>query len=292
MTAEKTIEVSGLAFSYIKSCAMTELTEKGQSVEITERGLHLDRNWGVFDLQGNFISQRDFAKMALIVPKLTEEGLAITAPGETSELIVPLAYEEPQARMEVQVWGNPVLAEDDGDIAAQWFSDYLGTACRLMHVAPDANRNKQGSQFGFADSYPLTIESEESLADLNARIVAGGGEPIDAGQFRSNIRVKGCEPYAEDTWDEITVGNTRIAVVKPVVRCKIPQINQKTAVLGKDPAKTLARYRMRVGTDDNGKRVNEIVFAQKARQLSTGELSIGDNVLVHSYKEPPTFKQS
>lgn len=280
------IEISNLSVHYIKSCGGTSV----ETLQITEDGPYLDRYWSLFDMNNNFISQRDFSKLALVIPHLTKDSLFITAPN-TPSLMIPIHYKNSQTKHIVDVWGNKCIAEYDGKHASDWFGSYLNFECRLMHVSPDDNRNKSGSRFGFADSYPLTIDSDESVADLNARIVANGGEPIMAYQFRSNIRIKCDEAYFEDTLKEIAIGDeVNIEVVKPVVRCKIPQIDQKTGILGKEPAKTLSQYRMVSTTDENGKKVNQILFAQKARQLTTGQIRVGDKVTVYSHKEPPKFR--
>jgi hypothetical protein len=48
----------------VKSCAGVEL----QEAVLTETGLELDRAWMVVDEQGEFVSQRELPRMALISP--------------------------------------------------------------------------------------------------------------------------------------------------------------------------------------------------------------------------------
>jgi uncharacterized protein YcbX len=181
----------------------------------------------------------------------------------------------------------------------------MGIECRLVHMAPGFLRDKSGSTFdGFPDSYPLTIISDDSIEDVNKRIKERRGEPITNENLRSDIRVAGCGAYREDEWGDITIQDKQsidpgvdIQVVKPVVRCKIPQYRVRVdeegnryVELSKEPAGTLNGYRRIVTVDEKGKKHVQVLLAQKARHVTTGEIKVGDNVIVHSYKESPKFK--
>lgn len=267
-------EVSGLHYYPIKSCAVTDVEG---SVEIGERGFRYDRHWMVVNPDGMFVTQRDYPKMTRINPVVEDNRLIVSASDELSVLELPL--DSRGDRLAVEVWGNPLEAVDEGDIASQWFSDYLEALVRLVHMPSDFVREKKGVRFQFADSYPLLIASEESLADLNERIQADGGNPVPMDRFRPNIVVKGVQPYAEDTWGQIRVGEVGIEVIKPCIRCPIPQVDQSSGVKGKEPIKTLLSYRRVSRT--------EVIFAQKAFPLNHGAVSIGDKVEVVSTKTGP-----
>ena len=267
-------KVSSLHYYPIKSCAVTDVES---SVEISERGIRYDRHWMVVSPEGMFITQREKPKMARINPVVEDNRLIVSAPDELSILEIPLDYKGD--RLAVEVWGKPLEAVDEGDIASQWFSDYLETRVRLVHMPSDFVREKKGARFQFADSYPLLIASEESLEDLNRRIEANGGNSVQMDRFRPNIVVKGVRPYEEDTWGQIRVGEVDVEVVKPCIRCPIPQVDQSIGVKGKEPIKTLYSYR-RVSKKD-------VVFAQKAVPLSRGTIYRGDTVEVLSTKAPP-----
>jgi hypothetical protein len=125
------------------------------------------------------------------------------------------------------------------------------------------------------------IASEESLADLNQRIQASGGNPIYMDRFRPNIILRGGAAYEEDTWGTIQIGEVGIEVVKPCIRCPIPQVDQTSGIKGKEPIKTLLSYRKVSRT--------EVIFAQKAVPLNQGVVSVGDKVEVFSTKDAPVF---
>ena len=61
---------------------------------------------------------------------------------------------------------------------------------RLVYMPDSAERRinpvyaKNNEIVSFADGYPLLIASEASLADLNAHIVANGGQPVPMNRFR------------------------------------------------------------------------------------------------------------
>ena len=90
---------------------------------------------------------------------------------------------------------------------------------------------------GFADGYPILVISEASLQDLNSKLDASRALPMN--RFRPNMVVKGCEPFAEDTWKRIRIGEVEMALVKPCPRCEVTTIDKETLERSKEPLKTL-----------------------------------------------------
>jgi uncharacterized protein len=139
-----------------------------------------------------------------------------------------------------------VDAIDQGDEAAAWLSDWLGISVRLVHIA-DGFKRKLNPNYavntddhtGFADGYPILIISEESLQDLNGRLDSA----VPMNRFRPNLVLKGCEPFAEDTWKRIRIGDVEMALVKPCPRCVVTTIDKETLAKSKEPLKTLSVYR-------------------------------------------------
>jgi uncharacterized protein YcbX len=124
-----------------------------------------------------------------------------------------------------------------------------------------------GARVSFADGFPFLLISEESLADLNGRLAV----PLPMNRFRPNLVVAGCEPYAEDGWKEIRIGDVKLRVVKPCERCLVTTTDQATGERGKEPLRTLATYR-KVG--------NDVMFGQNVVHENTGELRVGDAVIM------------
>ncbi|MDP2416096.1 MAG: MOSC domain-containing protein, partial [Hydrogenophaga sp.] len=103
----------------VKSCAGIALPE----AELTDTGLAYDRTWMVVDSTGEFVSQRELPRMALIQPAFKMGQLVLRAPGM---LALHLALDAAETPLRVRVWDDEVDAYDMGDVAAQWFSDFLG----------------------------------------------------------------------------------------------------------------------------------------------------------------------
>ena len=112
-----------------------------------------------------------------------------------------------------------------------------------------------------------TLVSEASLADLNARLES----PLPINRFRPNLVVRSYEPFAEDCWRVIRVGEITLRVVNPCARCTITTVDQRTAATGKEPLRTLAKFR-RAG--------NKVLFGQNLIHDDTGTLRTGDLVEV------------
>jgi uncharacterized protein YcbX len=267
------IEVASLHFYPIKSC-------RGFAVEralVTRRGLEHDRLLMVVDEQGTFVTQRELPRMALIEPHLlpSEDGehLTLRAPQMTP---LDLTITQAGPRRRVTVWRSRCQAIDQGDVAADWLSTFLGAGVRLVRIADDFRRTvspdyaiNPDDETGFADGYPILLIGQASLDDLNRRLAT----PLPMNRFRPNIVVSGCESFAEDGWRRIRITGIEFALVKPCARCQITTTDQETAVVGKEPLTTLAAFRRVRG---------KVMFGQNLIGLGTGRVSVGDTVEVLS----------
>ncbi len=262
-----TLRLTGLNIYPIKSARGIALGES----EVDGFGLSHDRRWMVVDPAGIFLSQRNHARLALVVPSIRNGTLEVDAPG-MPQLQLPLHPTETVATS-VTVWDDTCPATWVGERAAQWFSDFLGTECSLVHMSDRVVRPADpafappAARVSFADGFPFLLISEESLTDLNSRL----SDPLPMNRFRPNLVVAGCEPYAEDSWDQIEIGGIRLRVVKPCARCVVTTTDQATAERGKEPLRTLATYRKVNG---------EAMFGQNAVHENTGWLRVGDTVLI------------
>src|SRR6185369_15541194 len=129
----------------VKSFAGVEVTE----AVLTETGLDLDRAWMVVDDKGEFVTQRELPRMALVRPQLKHYEVVLRAPGMLALHLQIDAVEQP---MQVRVWDDTVAAFDMGDVAAQWFSDFLGRKLRLVRFDPDHQRLSNKRWTGGADA--------------------------------------------------------------------------------------------------------------------------------------------
>lgn len=258
-------DVSQIYVYPLKSAAGIAL----EQARVTRRGLAGDRRWMVVDEEGVFITQRTHPTLALVSAREADGTLRLAAPS-----MPPLAVAAPATLCErpVEVWEGRVPAADAGDEAARWLERYLGRPCRLVYQ-PDAVRRPVDAEYAvhaddhvsFADGYPLLLAAEASLADLNARLQ----QPVPMNRFRPNLVVAGTAPFEEDGWSGLTIGGMRFHVVKPCARCTIITIDQATGEPGKEPLRTLSRYR---------KEGSKVLFGQNLIPESEGVIRVGDVV--------------
>ena len=230
----------------IKSCAGVELPE----ALLTETGLDLDRAWMVVDEDGEFVSQRELPRMALVKPQLKTHEVVLRAPGMLALHLQIDTVEEP-AR--VRIWDDEVDAYDMGSVAAQWFSDFLGCKLRLVRFDPEHRRLSNRKWTGeieapnqFSDGFPLLVASQGSLDLLNEKLAAQGHAPVGIERFRPNIVLSGIEAHDEDRVDMFEVEAdqaVRLQPVKPCGRCPIPDIDPSTAAIDPAIGDTLRTYR-------------------------------------------------
>ena len=270
-----TARIGALWLDPIKGCrgfSVPSATLASTGLEVDGIG---DREWVVVDDQGAFLSQRELPKMAQIETRLTGVSLRLRAPGML-QLDVP--FESEGDVLKVRVWNDEVAAVTQGDITDAWFSQFLGLQCRLMRFDPEANRISNQKYTGtltapykFADAFALLICSSASLSDLNTRLAAKGRAEITIERFRPNIVLDDIEAFEEDYVDHITIGDAKLRVVKPCVRCTVPNVDPATGEAGFEPGGTLAGYRndARAGGVTFG--VNAVVGSGAGARLAAGD---------------------
>ena len=240
--------VSGLFVHPVKSCAGVALRE----ARLMDTGLDLDRAWMVVDAEGRFVTQREQPRMALVRPQIKVLEVVLRAPGM---LALHLGINEVEQPARVQVWGDEVDAWDMGDVAGQWFSDFLGRpGLRLVRFDPEVTRLASKQWTGeveapieFADGFPLLVVSEASLAELNQRLAAAGHAAVGIERFRPNIVLAGLQTHDEDRLHELRIataeGEVVLRLVKPCPRCPIPNVDPATGETSPEVLAALSSYR-------------------------------------------------
>ncbi|TQV85395.1 MOSC domain-containing protein [Aliikangiella coralliicola] len=216
-------------------------------------GLDYDRNLMLVDDEGVFISQRKYPRMALIKTRLIKQRLSISAPG-LPEIEFELkdntdfanSIFQPES-VQVEVWKTECYGHVANETINQWFSQFLNMSVRLVHYDHQKPRvtapeySQPGDIVSFADGFPLLVISHASLNDLNSRLAT----LVSMKNFRPNIVIDGCAPYAEDDWKQIRVGEVVFDAVKRCSRCVLTTVNPTTGEKreDKEPLKTLSQYR-------------------------------------------------
>lgn len=256
------IEVSGLRVYPVKS--LRPLVPESAEVEI--RGLKHDRRWMIIDENNRFRTRRELPQLARI-EAIPENGHLILRKEGMKEISVPIKPEGEQ--ITVQVWSSKPTGQLVSPAADQWMSEAVGMQSRLVYM-PDNARRRINPKYdagrgsvGFADAFPILVASEESLADLNARM----DKPITIDRFRPNIVLNGCAPYEEDTWKTLRIGNVVLEAARPDVRCLVTTQDPFTGESqGPEPLRTLATYR---------KVPNGVIFGMYYIPKKLGPISVG-----------------
>ena len=235
----------------IKSCAGIAVDE----ALLIETGLEFDRAWMVVDEAGVMLTQREWPRLALVQARLRHADLLLRAPGM---LALHLMLDAVEAPTTARVWDDEVKAYDMGDLAAQWFTDFLapasGRRLRLARFDPEHKRLSDpkwtkdiAAENAFSDGFPLLVANQASLDDLNARLAARGQPPVGMERFRPNLVIEGLPAWDEDHLHEIRFdtdeGPIVLRLVKPCARCPIPNVDPATGERGTEPGDTLAGFR-------------------------------------------------
>lgn len=209
--------------------------------EVTPSGLPFDRNWMIADESGRMITGRTDPRLVQVLARTDACTLQLSAPG-CEVLDVPLTlFSQP---MPASVWKDDFPAFCGANAADRWLSAFLGKPVRLLYAGEKSARRvrvQPDIPLGFADGFPLLLIGQGSLGELNRRI----GRDLAMARFRPNLVVAGAEPFAEDGWKKIRIGEVVINIIKPCERCVFttvdPQSGEKTP--DQEPLRTLASFR-------------------------------------------------
>lgn len=273
-------QVAALSVYPLKSAAGIAVTE----LPLDDRGAVGDRRWLLVDGEGQAITARECHALLRITPRFATSdragALVLDAPGlPVFTAIVPGA--DAIARS-VFVWDDEALALDVGDDAADWCSTATGRACRLVHLAAEAERPLKAKYAGpvssamrrvaFTDGAPLLVLGLPSIDALNARLAAEGELlPLDRRRFRANIWLSGLAPHAEDQWTSVQVGDVTLGMGSQCTRCVLTTVDPDSLVQGVEPLRAFAAYR---------RTADGVVFGVNATHASPGTIRVGDAVAV------------
>ncbi|MGW0903107.1 MOSC domain-containing protein [Streptomyces sp. NPDC002853] len=270
----------------IKGCAGTSMSDG----LLTPAGLAHDRSFMVVSEDGIFRTQRRHPRLALIRPIVSTDGTRLTldagdGTGRFGTLCLDVTTSAP--RRDVDLFGTAFTGIDQGNQAAAWLSEFLGTPSRLVRVPPEHNRIADGltpGPSGYADSSAVHLLSRASLALLNQRMAERGAPTLSMNRFRPNIVVAShgghdhdsgdwaALPHAEDRARRITIGDAELGYAKLAVRCAVTLVEQEAgARRGPEPLRTLASYRRACGG---------VAFGAKFSVITPGKLSVGNEAAI------------
>ncbi|WP_097983231.1 MOSC domain-containing protein [Streptomyces sp. f150] len=278
----------------VKGCAGTSV----DSTHLTPAGLAHDRSFMVVSVDGVYRTQRRDPRLALVRPTVSADGSRLTlasAEPESGHGALHLDVTTSAPRRDVDLFGATYQGIDQGEEAAAWLTDFLGTPSRLVRVPPEHDRKTDGltpGTSGYADSSAVHVLSRASLAHLHTRMAERGAPPLAMDRFRPNIVIdslpEGCqgeqaadwaaEPHAEDRIRRATIGAAELGYTKLAVRCAVTLVDQEAGARGgPEPLRTLAGYRRFSA--------GGVVFGAKFSVVRPGKLSVGDEVAVEEWGE-------
>ncbi|KAJ8268135.1 hypothetical protein COCON_G00133070 [Conger conger] len=268
----------------IKSCAALEVSEW----PLGPQGLLYDRVWMVVNRNGVCLSQKQEPRLCQIHPQihLDTENLSVNASG-MNPVFVPLEGSSEQYQEEPvcqsKVCGDRVQTVDCGDRVAAWLSEFLGKPCRLIRQSSDFTRGMRGHKTG-GPAVPLSLVNEAQYLIINRASIAvlqehinhrngtGSQQHGDVRQlihrFRANLVIWGKEPFEEDEWTSLKIGNTLFKVAGQCGRCQMIGIDQSTAARSQEPLQSLAACR-------SGKATFGIYLSHNSQETSTSRTPDG-----------------
>ncbi|AEE46387.1 MOSC domain-containing protein [Cellulomonas fimi] len=254
------------------------------AADVLAWGVQGDRRWMVVLPDGEVLTARELPRMLGVRATPVDGGIRLAAAG-----LPDLEVAEPAGGVADVPVGLSRLdrATSGGPRADAWLSEALGRPVRLVwlddprrRTVSESHGGLPGDTMALADAGPLLVTTVASMAALNGWIADAAREsadpdgpsrpPLPMERFRPNLVVGGdLEPFEEDTWAGLRVGDVELRFSERCDRCSLTTIDLDALVTTKEPVRTLARHRRADGRTWFGVRVVPV---------TTGRVHVGDPV--------------
>lgn len=277
------IELTSIGIHPVKSTAIRHVSQ----AVVRPWGLLGDRRWMVVDGDFELVTARELHELFTITADTPQTTPASpTALRLSADGVDPLDVVEPEGDpVPVRLHDKDLLGRPAAEEASAWIRKVLARDDLTLVWCDDPTRrplnpaySRPGDHTAYADGYPVTLASLDSLSQLNEWIVEDAllrGEepqpPVPIERFRPNLVVQGAEAFAEDRWQRVRVGDVTFRKAKGVDRCVMTTISLLDLTTGKEPIRTLARHRQWDG---------KTWFAVQLIPEQTGTIAVGDTVEV------------
>ncbi|XP_063367667.1 mitochondrial amidoxime reducing component 2-like [Cydia amplana] len=210
-------------YSYpVKSCGGIAMETAMCTTLGLRDGWLRDRVLMVVDQKGNFVTARNYPELLLVQPSVRNSILTLKHRDMEPvyvNLAEVVALQSPKTAV---VWGVTVPVLDCGWEVSEWFSRLLDLSAinfRLVYYA--TQKPRKGNMFykftkndtgALPDETSYHIINASSVSDLNARLRSC---QVTHHTFRPNFVVQGPQPYDEDRWRFLKIGDNVFEVIKP-----------------------------------------------------------------------------
>ncbi|KAF8963903.1 MOSC N-terminal beta barrel domain-containing protein [Flammula alnicola] len=304
------VRVSKILIHPIKSCRGLSVP----SARYTPEGLENDRIWCIIDaVKLKIITAREVPKMVLITPSIETDGtLKVAFPEDSGceAFSIPLRPTEDTLNAwtiipQILLWPghNPLdgyiceSAVGPKGVPSEMLSKYFEKPVHLVYKGPQPRKIDATTLFPelnatakYQDMYPLLVLSEESTVVVEKELRGHVGtqgiderwrtDSVPIERFRPNLIVRGGGPFAEDDWEEISIGSESaplITLVSKCTRCLLPNVSPETGERDNAvPYKVLMKFRTGL---DPGNKMKPCVGCN-AVPSGNGGVSVGDWVYV------------
>ncbi|XXQ67625.1 MOSC domain-containing protein [Neisseriaceae bacterium B1] len=237
-----------------------------ETASVTPQGLLGDRVWLIATPEGEMVTARKFGHLLLWQTEYNALSGSLNIVFDDGGCL-KTERDLFRQRADVQVWKDKFCAWHGDGAANEMLSQKLGFSVRLYYLGDESARRlpEHNIPLTFADGAPFLLTNMASLDDLNIAL----GANLEMARFRANVVVSGCQPYEEETWQRVQMGEVVFDILKPCVRCVMPTIDLRTGEkdVAQQPLQYLAQHR-------------ETIFGMNVVALNQGQLRVGDEVKV------------
>ncbi|XP_041827770.1 mitochondrial amidoxime-reducing component 1 [Melanotaenia boesemani] len=242
-----------------------------------------DRHWLVVTEDGHMVTGRQQPRLVLVSLTCEEGRVCLNGPS-MEELKFPIKQPNNPV-LNCRVFSADIQGRDCGDEASQWFTRYLGEekTFRLVYFEPQMRARRsadveplfpKNEQVAYPDVAPVMLLSEASVKDLSRKLE----KDVTVERFRPSVVISDCEPFSEDSWEELQIGSVRLQRVMSCGRCLFTTVDPETGVISrKEPLETLKSYRLCKPSDQHIYKKAPL-FGQLHFVKKTGILQVGDDV--------------
>jgi uncharacterized protein YcbX len=243
-----------------------------KSGAIKEKGMAGDRRLMLIDDSNQFMTQRQNPMMSQFNVAFDGRTISVSSKKDSALGEIKISTEKASnSVIQATIWDDVVEVTEVDRRHSEWFSEALGTPCKLV-LFPEANQRRvdpkyvqENKNVSLADGYPYLIIGTNSLRDLSDRI----GTEMPMKRFRPNFVFEGGAPYEEDGWKNFQIGNVQFVGVKPCGRCVLITVDPETGIKGDEPLRTLSTYRKADG---------KVRFGQNVIMIKEGVVNEGDEI--------------